>query len=125
MEYQNNYPRFWSEIFHQEFNSVNIDELELRDLVVLQDEVENCLNEYKKLYRNLSKNEKIAGTDPIIQQYSEAKIFQVGLKRRVFFVTKSVVAGLKKSKENWKKRALVLGSQLGMTKTEVKQLIPE
>lgn len=116
------YPTYTSSIFDREFSVNELDDLDVEDLVILQDEVNIDLKDVVKKYKNLSKKDKIEGTSSVIQDYKKVKIFQAAIKRVVYFKSKSMNCCLRKCKEEWKKRALILGERLGMNKEEVKQL---
>jgi hypothetical protein len=118
------YPTFESKIFNRTFVSNELEELGIDDLVILQDEVNVDIEDAKWQYKTLPKQDKIDGTCWVIQNYKRLKVFQTSLKRVVYHKTKSLNAGLTKSRDAWKKRALILGQQLGYTKSQVKELIP-
>ena len=115
-------PTYVSSIFNREFSVDELDDLEVEDLVILQDEVNIDLQDAVWQYKTLPKKDKIEGTSWVILNYKKVKIFQAALRRVVYFKSKSMNSCLRKSKEEWKKRALILGKKLGMGKEEVKQL---
>ena len=118
------YPTFESKIFNRTFISNDLQDLSLEDLVLLQDEVNVELEDAKWRYKTLPRQDKIEGTCWVIQDYKRLKIFHTALKRIVYYKTKSKNCGLEKCKDAWKKRALILGEQLGYTKQQVKELVP-
>lgn len=115
-------PTYVSSLFNREFSVSELDDLDVEDLVILQDEVNIDLQEAVWQYKTLSKKDKIEGTSWVIHNYKKVKIFQAALRRVVYFKSKSMNSCLRKCKEEWKKRALILGERLGMDKEEVKQL---
>lgn len=115
-------PTYTSSIFDREFSVNELDDLDVEDLVLLQDEVNVDLQEAVWQYKTLSKKDKIEGTSWVIQNYKKVKIFQAALKRVVYFKSKSMNSCLRKCKEEWKKRAFILGKKLGMNEDEVKQI---
>jgi hypothetical protein len=118
------YPTFESKIFNRTFVSNDLKDLSVEDLVLLQDEVNVDLEDAKWRYKTLPRQDKVEGTCWVIQDYKRLKIFYTALKRVVFYKNKSENAGLQKCKDAWKKRALILGEQLGYTKQQVKELAP-
>lgn len=116
------YPTYTSSIFNRTFASNELDNLDLDDLVVLQDEVNVDLSQAVWRYKTLPKEEKIEGTSWVIGDYRNLKIFHTALKRVVYYKNKSKNAGLEKCKNAWKQRALILGEQLGLDKSQVKKL---
>lgn len=117
------YPAYHSTIFNKVFNTKDLDELPLDDLVTLQDEVNVDLQDAIWKYKTLPKEDKIEGSSWVISYYRNLKIFHTALKRIVYYKNKSKNAGLEKCKEAWKQRALILGKQLGMDKRQVKELV--
>lgn len=117
------YPTYTSTIFNKVFSTKELEELSLDDLVTLQDEVNVDLQDAIWKYKTLPKKEKILGTSWVINDYRNLKIFHTALKRIVYYKNKSKNAGLEKCKDAWKKRALILGQQLGLDKHQVKELV--
>ena len=116
------YPTYYSTIFNKTFNTKELDDLDLEDLVILQDEANVDLQDAVWKYKTLPKKDKTEGTSWVIADYRNLKIFHTALKRVVYYKTKSLNACLEKCKTAWKKRALILGEQLGMNKRQVKEL---
>jgi hypothetical protein len=118
---ETNFPFFDSITFNRIIYSNELQDHTTEELYLLRDELTVVLEDLSAIFKQIPRVEK--PLSPIKDEIRNLKIFEVTLKRIIYYKNKSEVEGLRKCKEAWKKRALLLGSELGLTKNEIKQLV--
>ena len=117
----NNFPFFDSITFNRVIYSSELQDFTIEELYLLKDEFTVVLNDLLTLFKNLPKEEK---TDSSLKdEIRNLKIFQVTMNRTIYKKNKSEVEGLRKCLTAWKQRAILLGSELGFSKSDLKQLV--
>lgn len=117
----NNFPCFDSISFDRVIYSTELENFTIEDLYLLKDEFTVVLNDLLTLFKNLPKEEK--ATSSLKDEIRNLKIFQVTMNRIIYKKNKSEVEGLRKCLTAWKQRAILLGSELGFSKSDLKQLV--
>lgn len=118
---------FHSNIFDRDFTSVEIDNLDLETLYLLMDELDACKKVNDRQWRRVPKRFYAYEEDlaDLIQETKRIDTLYLTARRRAHFLNKAQVTNLVKGVTAWKKRAYMLGKQLGMTQDEVKAITHE
>jgi hypothetical protein len=118
---------FYSNIFDRDFTAEDIDNLGLEPLYLLMDEIDACKKVNARQWRRVPKRfytdeEDLGG---LIQETKRIDTLYLTARRRAHLLNRATVTHLITGIKAWKKRAYILGKQLGMTQEQVKAITHE
>lgn len=114
---------FYSQVFDRYIEAQEVDELSLNDTYILLDELHSHKQVLEKRWNKIPKKDYSDQIhEDLIYETKAVNTMFIIAKRRVHFLNQSKVNQLVKAVTTWKKRAFLLGKELGMTQKQVKDV---
>lgn len=114
---------FYSQVFDRYIEAQEIDDLPLKDVYIILDELQSHKEVLEKRWNKIPKKDYSDEThEDLIYETRAINTLVVVAKRRAHFLNQSKVQQLTRGVTIWKKRAFILGKQLGLSQEQVKDI---